>query len=86
MRLTFEVRQNMRRLVAVFGVTLAFIVAQAVPALALSDDRDHDGLSSSIERIVTETNPRDADSDNDGVEDGDEDDDCDDDGVTEEDD
>ncbi len=86
MWLTFKVRQDIRRLVAVFGVSLVFIVAQDVPALALSDDRNHDGLSSSIERNVTETNPRDVDSDNDGVEDGDEDDDCDDDGVTEEDD
>jgi hypothetical protein len=31
MRLTFEVRQDIRRLVAIFGISLAFIVAQTVP-------------------------------------------------------
>ncbi len=66
-------RQDIRRLVAVFGVSLAFIVAQTAPALAFSTDRDHDGLSNSIERNVTETDPRGGDSDDDGLEDGDED-------------
>jgi hypothetical protein len=56
---------------------MAFIFAQTAPALAHSTDRD--GLSNSIERNVTETNPRDADTDNDRIKDGneDEDDDCD---------
>ena len=76
MRLTFEVRQDIRRLVAVVGISLAFIVAQTAPALAATDS-DRDGLSNRMERNVPETNPFDADSDNDGVEDGDEDDDCD---------
>jgi hypothetical protein len=77
MRLTFEVRQDIRRLVAVFGVSLAFIVAQTAPALAAGSDPDRDGLSSSIERNVTETNPRDADTDNDKIKDGNEDEDSD---------
>ena len=73
MRLTFEVRQDIRRLVAVVGISLAFIVAQTAPALAATDS-DRDGLSNRMERNGTETNPSfDADSDNDSVEDGDED-------------
>jgi hypothetical protein len=36
MRLTFEVRQDIRRMVAVLGISLAFIVAQSAPALAAS--------------------------------------------------
>ena len=79
MRLTFEVRQDIRRLVAVVGISLAFIVAQTAPALAATDS-DRDGLSNRMERNVPETNPFDADSDNDGVEDGDEDEDLEDDG------
>ena len=79
MRLTFEVRQDIRRLVAVVGISLAFIVAQTAPALAATDS-DRDGLSNRMERNVAETNPFDADSDNDGVEDGDEDEDLEDDG------
>jgi hypothetical protein len=77
MRLTFDARQNIRHLVAVFGISLAFIVAQTAPALAAGADPDRDGHRSSIERNVTETNPFKADSDRDGLEDGDEDDDCD---------
>jgi hypothetical protein len=37
MRLTSEARQDVRRLVAVFGISLAFMIAQS--ALALSPDR-----------------------------------------------
>jgi hypothetical protein len=33
MRLTFDARQDIRRIVAVFGVNLAFIVVQTTPAL-----------------------------------------------------
>jgi hypothetical protein len=77
MRLTLAVRQDIRRLVAVFGVSLAFIVAQTAPALAAGSDPDSDGLRSSIERNVTETNPRDADTDNDRIKDGNEDEDWD---------
>ena len=85
MRLTFEVRQDIRRLVAVVGISLAFIVAQTAPALAATDS-DRDGLSNRMERNGTETNPFDADSDNDRVEDGDEDEDLEDDGDEDEDD
>jgi hypothetical protein len=73
MRLTFDARQNIRHLVAVFGISLAFIVAQTAPALAAGADPDRDGHRSSIERNVTETNPFKADSDRDGIKDGNED-------------
>jgi hypothetical protein len=73
MRLTFEVRQDIRRMVAVLGISLAFIVAQSAPALAASKDSDRDQLSNRIERYVTETNPFDPDSDNDRIKDGNED-------------
>jgi hypothetical protein len=71
MRLTFEVRQDIRRMVAVLGISLAFIVAQSAPALAASKDSDRAQLSNRIERYVTETNP--FDSDNDRIKDGNED-------------
>ncbi len=73
MQLTFDTRQNIRRLVAIFGVSLAFIIAQTVPAVAASRDSDRDGLSNSIERNVTETSPFKADTDKDGIKDGNED-------------
>ena len=63
-------------MLAIGGISLAFIIAQTTPALAAMD-RDNDGLSNSLERNVTPTNPRDKDSDDDlitdGIEDEDED-------------
>ena len=51
-------RQDIKRLLAVGCISLAFIIAQTTPALAAMD-RDNDGLSNSLERNVTLTDPRD---------------------------
>nr|MDP9477438.1 hypothetical protein [Actinomycetota bacterium] len=73
MKLTFDVRQDIKRFLAIGGVSLAFIVAQGAPALAITNDPDGDGLSTKVENNITYTSPRDANSDNDQVKDGNED-------------
>ncbi len=72
MKITFDVTQDVRRFVAVAGISLAFIVAQTAPALAATNS-DRDGLSNSIEKKITKTSPFDKDTDNDRIKDGSED-------------
>ena len=94
MGLTFDARQDIKRFLAVGGVSLGLIIGTTAGATAATIDADRDGLSGGQEVRITETNPNDADSNNDGVRDGDEDEDGvdnededdDDDGVVDEDD
>ena len=58
LQLALEVRQDIKRLLALGGISLAFIIAQTTPALAAMD-RDNAGHSNSLERNVTLTDPRD---------------------------
>ena len=58
---------------AVGGVSLALVVGTTAGAMAAPIDADRDGLSKGQEIRITETNPNDADSNNDGVRDGNED-------------
>ena len=62
--------QSLSRVLAIFGLSLAFIVVYTMPAFAATNDPDNDGLSTKVEKNVTETSPRDADTDNDKIRDG----------------
>ena len=73
MQLTFDVRQDIKRFLAVGGVSLALVMGTTAGAMAAPMDADRDGLSRGQEIRITETNPSDADSNNDGVRDGNED-------------
>jgi hypothetical protein len=73
MQLTFDVRQDIKRFLAVGGVSLALVIGTTAGAMAAPMDADRDGLSKGQEIRITETNPNDADSNNDGVRDGNED-------------
>ncbi len=77
MQLTFDVRQDIKRFLAVGGVSLALVVGTTSGAMAGPMDADNDDLSKGQEVRITETNPNDADSNNDGVRDGNEDEDLD---------
>ncbi len=58
---------------AVGGVSLALVAGTTAGAMAAPMDADRDGLTKGQEVRITETNPNDADSNNDGVRDGNED-------------
>ena len=73
MQLTFDVRQDVKQFLAVGGVSLALVMGTTAGAMAAPMDADRDGLSRGQEVRITETNPNDADSNNDGVRDGNED-------------
>lgn len=78
MRLALDVQQDIKRFLAVGGVSLALLVGTSTTAFAITPfaaavDRDQDGLSNKIEARTTETDPRDADTDSDGIRDGEED-------------
>ena len=74
MKLTFDVRQDIKRFLAIGGVSLALIIGTSGVADAANRvDPDRDKLPTKVELRVTDTAPRDADTDNDEVEDGDED-------------
>jgi hypothetical protein len=73
MQLTFDVRQDIKRFLAVGEVSLALVIGTTAGVMAAPMDADRDGLSKGQEIRVTETNPNDADSNNDGVRDGNED-------------
>ncbi len=62
--------QSLSRVLAIVGISLAFIVVNTMPAFAVTNDPDNDGLSTKVEKNVTETSPRDADTDNDKIKDG----------------
>jgi hypothetical protein len=72
-QLTFDVRQDVKQFLAVGGVSLALVMGTTAGAMAAPMDADRDGLSRGQEVRITETNPNDADSNNDGVRDGNED-------------
>jgi hypothetical protein len=48
MRLTIEARHDMRRMVAVFGVSLAFIVVQRPHRLSPQADPDRDRIKDEV--------------------------------------
>ena len=73
MQLTFDVRQDIKKFLAVGGVSLALVMGTTAGAMAAPMDADRDGLSRGQEVRITETNPNEADSNNDGVRDGNED-------------
>ena len=74
MKLTFDVKQDLRKFLAIGGVSLALIVGMTSQAMAgPARDSDRDGLSNKIEKRVTHTSPFDKDSDNDRIKDGNED-------------
>ncbi len=69
MQLTFDVRQDVKRFLAIGGVSLAMVLANAVPSFAAPTDSDRDGLTNAQEK-VTRTSPYKADSDGDRIRDG----------------
>ncbi len=77
MQLTFDVRQDIKRFLAVAGTSVALVVGTTSGAMAATMDADRDGLTRGQEIRITETNPNDADSNNDGVRDSNEDEDLD---------
>lgn len=65
-------RSHRRRLAALAGLAVVGALATPVPAaMAATTDSDHDGLSNAYERDHR-LDPRDEDTDNDGMDDGDE--------------
>lgn len=77
MHLSFDIRHDARRFLAVSGVSLALVIGTTSGAMAAVKDADRDGLTKGQEVWITETDPNDADSNNDGVRDGNEDEDLD---------
>ena len=73
MQLTFDVKQDIKRFLAIGGTSLALIIGTTTGAMAATLDADRDGLSRGQEIRITETNPNDADTDDDGIRDGNED-------------
>ncbi len=76
MQLTLDVRQDIKRFLAIGGVSLALMIGNsglANAAPAPNSDGDRDGLTYKQEVRVTDTSPKDPDTDNDGIKDGNED-------------
>lgn len=74
MKLTFDVKQDLRKFLSIGGVSLALIVGMTSQAMAgPARDSDRDGLSNKIEKRVTHTSPFDKDPDNDRIKDEDQD-------------
>ena len=63
----------MKRFLAVAGTSVALVIGTNSGAMAAPTDADRDGLTRGQEIRITETNPNDRDSNNDGVRDGNED-------------
>jgi len=72
-QLTFDAKQDIRRFLAVAGTSAALVVGTTTGVMAANMDADRDGLTRGQEIRITETNPNDADSNNDGVRYGNED-------------
>ena len=73
MQLTLDLKQDIKKFLAISGFSLALIIGQTGVANAAPADADRDGLTAAQEKIA-KTSPTKADTDGDGEEDGDEDD------------
>ena len=78
MRVALDVlQQDIKRFLGVVVVSVLLVLGTSMPAFAIPfsalSDADKDGLSNKIETKTTKTDPRDADTDNDGIKDGEED-------------
>ena len=71
-QITFDVKQDLKKLMAIGALSLALVIGSAGTANATTANRDRNGLTDAQEKI-TKTSPAKAYTDRDGIKDGDED-------------